>query len=101
MLYLILNQFRALLRSRSDLWLENLALRQQIIVLQRTNPKPEISMLDRIFWVVLCEFWSKWHNPLAIVKPQTVIAWHRCGWRLWGSGKADPGRWGGRASRGR
>lgn len=90
MRYVILNQLRDLLRPRSDLWLENLALRQQILVLQRTNPKPALSMADRTFWVVLCEFWSQWRRPLAIVKPETVIAWHRCGWRLWWRWRSRP-----------
>ena len=83
MLYLILNTLRDLLRPNRDLLLENLALRQQILVLQRTNPKQPFSLLEKAFWVVLYRKWNNWRRPLALVKPETVIAWHRKGWRLW------------------
>lgn len=90
MLYLILNFLRDLLRPNRDLLLENLALRQQILVLRRTNPKPPLSVWDRSFWVVLCRLWDQWRRPLALVKPETVIAWHRKGWRLWWRWKSRP-----------
>ncbi len=80
---IILEFLHDLVRPRRDLVLENLALRQQILVLQRTNPKPPFSALDRLFWVLLCHWWSEWRRPLRLVKPETVIAWHRKGWRLW------------------
>ena len=90
MLSLILNTLRDLLRPRRDLLLENLALRQQIVVLRRGNPKPPFSLLDRAFWVVLYRKWENWRRPLALVKPETVIAWHRRGWRLWWRWKCRP-----------
>lgn len=83
MLYLILTTLRGLLRPNRDLLLENLALRQQILVLQRTNPKPPFSLLEKAFWVVLYRKWAGWRRPLALEKPETVIAWHRKGSRLW------------------
>jgi hypothetical protein len=70
--------------------LENLALRQQILVLRRDNPRPPFSLLDRAFWVVLYRKWENWRRPLALVKPETVIAWHRQGWRLWWRWKSRP-----------
>jgi putative transposase len=79
-----------LVRPRRYLVLENLALRQQILVLQRTNPKPPFSALDRLFWVLLCRWWSEWRRPLRLIKPETVIAWHRKGWRLWWRFKSRP-----------
>jgi len=82
MLYLILNYLRDLLRPNRDLLLENMALRQQIIVLRRTHPKPPFSTWERVFWVVLSKVWSGWRRPLTLVKPETVITWHRMGWRL-------------------
>jgi len=82
MLYLILNYLRDLLRPNRDLLLENLALRQQINVLRRNHPKPPFSTWDRVFWVTLSRIWSGWRRPLTLVKPQTVIHWHRMGWRL-------------------
>ena len=83
MLYLILNTLRDLLRPNRDLLLENLALRQQILVLRRTNPKPPFSRLEKAFWIVLYRKWKSCRRPLALVKPETVISWHRKGWRLW------------------
>ena len=90
MLYLILNLLRDLVRPRTDLLLENMALRQQINVLRRDNPKPHFTMWDRAFWVALMRTWQKWRRPLALVKPQTVIAWHRRGWRLFWRWKTRP-----------
>lgn len=90
MFFLLLNTLRDLVRPRRDLLLENLALRQQILVLRRTNPKPQFSQLDKAFWVVLCRKWKNWRRPLALVRPQTVIAWHRKGWRLFWRWKSRP-----------
>jgi len=90
MFYILLNLLRDLLRPRRDLLLENLALRQQILVLRRTNPKPPFSLLDKAFWVVLYRRWANWRRPLDLVKPETVIAWHRQGWRLWWRRKSRP-----------
>ena len=58
MIYIILAMFRDLLRARADLLLENLALRQQILVLQRANPKPPFNNRDRAFWILLCRWWG-------------------------------------------
>ena len=70
-------------RSRSALQLENLALRHQIGVLQRVGRKrPKLMPWDRLLWVWLSRIWSGWRSALAIVKPETVIAWHRAGFRL-------------------
>lgn len=90
MLIILLDTLRDLLRPRGDLLLENLALRQQILVLQRTNPKPPFNTADRTFWVLLCRWWAGWLRPLRLVKPETVIAWHRKGWRLWWKWKSKP-----------
>ncbi len=86
----ILNLLRDLLRPNRDLLLENLALRQPILVLRRVNPKPPFSVWDKSFWVILCRLWDRWRHPLALVKPETVIAWHRKGWRLWWKWKSRP-----------
>jgi transposase InsO family protein len=74
--------FSAFFRSRYNLSLEILALRQQLGVLKRKQPRPRLRMQDRIFWILLRRLWPAWSNVLVIVKPQTVVAWHRAGFRL-------------------
>ncbi len=90
MFKLLIHTLRDLLRPRRDLLLENLALRQQILVLQRTNPKPRLRHRDRAFWVVLRHWWTGWHRPLRLVQPETVIGWHRRIWRKWWRWKSRP-----------
>src|SRR5215469_11071151 len=75
--------FPGFFRSRHDLGLEIIALRQQLIVLKRRNPRPRLSHWDRLFWVVLRRLWSKWAEALIVVKPETVVSWHRAGFRLY------------------
>src|SRR5215470_7937763 len=69
----------AFFRSRHDLGLELVALRQQVGVLKRKNPRPQLSPWDRLFWLGLRRGWSKWASVLGVVKPETVVAWHRAG----------------------
>jgi transposase InsO family protein len=90
MLNLLIATLRDLLRPRHDLILENLALRQQILVLQRTNPKPPFRNRDRAFWVLLRQLWDGWRRPLRLVQPETVIKWHRKSWRMWWRWKSKP-----------
>src|ERR1700737_1645601 len=89
MLQLLLLLLRALfigLRSRRDLALENLVLRHQLHVVLRTNPSPSLLDQDRIFWVWTRRLWpSGWRDHLVIVRPSTVLRWHRKGWRLYWS----------------
>ena len=64
--------------------IENLALRQQLAVLKEKGPRPHLTWLDRGFWVLLRKLWPEWSNALVIVKPATVVQWHRRGFRwLW------------------
>jgi putative transposase len=74
--------FTSHFKERRDLALENLALRQQLAILKRTQKRPAIGTKDRLFWVWLSRIWSGWRAPLLIVKPETVIGWHRKGFRL-------------------
>ena len=87
---------RNLFANRADLAVENLALRQQLAVLNRKNPRPRLNDLDRVFWVAMKEQFTNWTDALLIVKPDTVVGWHRAAFkRYWaklsGSGK-HPGR---------
>src|SRR5499433_3816266 len=74
-----LTVFRSAFRSRVALELENFALRHQLNVLKRSVPRPRLTPADRYLWVVLLRVWQNWRAALAIVRPETVIAWHRKG----------------------
>src|ERR1035437_5594678 len=68
----------SIFRSRAAVELENLALRHQIGVLQRSARKrPRLTPVDRLLWVWLSRVWSDWRSVLAIVQPDPVLAWHR------------------------
>jgi putative transposase len=67
--------------SRKDLLLENLALRQQLSVFQRRKQRPKLAALDRLFWMGMNRVWSEWKSSLLIVTPETVVRWHRRGFR--------------------
>ncbi len=72
-----------LLLSRDrNLLLENLALRQQLAIMKQKNKRPKIRLRDRIFWVILSRVWKDWKSVLVVVKPETVIRWHRKGFKL-------------------
>jgi putative transposase len=70
-------------RSRRDLLLENLALRQQLEVLARRNPQLRLAQSDRLFWVALRRLWPGWRRALILVQPETVVRWHRAGFELY------------------
>jgi putative transposase len=73
---------------------EIIALRHQLTVLQRT-PYPKRVLLnrtDRWFWVWLSRLWSGWRSALIIVKPATVICWHRRGFQWYWTWKVRHGR---------
>lgn len=81
-----------MLLPRSQLALENLALRQQLAVLSRQHPRPRLRRRDRLFWMALSILWSGWRSALGVVQPQTVVCWHRQGFRLWWRWKSRPKR---------
>jgi hypothetical protein len=74
---------RVFLQSRTDMAVEVLALRQQVAVLKRRRPRPQLRPLDRLFWTLLRVTWSRWKDALVIVQPETVVGWHRAGFRLY------------------
>ena len=79
----LLQSLRYLFYSWSDLVLENAALRQQVAALKKNNPRPKLSRFDRIFWVWLSRLWKKWKDALIFVEPETVVSWHRKGFKLY------------------
>jgi transposase InsO family protein len=69
--------------SRRDLLSENLALRQQLAVLKRKHPQPRLAASDKLFWVVLRRLWPRWKRALILVQLETVVRWHRRGFKLY------------------
>jgi putative transposase len=82
LLVALLPTLRSALRFRRDLMVENLALRQQLATLV-SRRRPVLGPADRLFWILLRRFWSGWAESLAIVQPDTVVRWHRAGFRIY------------------
>ena len=74
---------RATIRCRSDLVAENLALQQQLAVMKHQHHRPRLTDADRYFWVALSRIWLGWHFSLHIVRPESVVRWHRQGFRYY------------------
>jgi putative transposase len=92
-LVVLLEALRSIIRSRAQLQLENLAFRHQICVLQRsTKKRPRLRSGDRLFWTCLSRVWRDWRSALVIVKRETVVAWHRSGFRLFWTWKVRHGQ---------
>ena len=78
---ILLETLRSIVRTHRELALENLALRQQLAVWKVRQPRPPLMATDRMFWVVLSRLWTNWRNSLHVVRPETVVRWHRHGFR--------------------
>lgn len=92
---IIVTVIGAFVCDRSELAVENLALRQQLAVLQYKSKRPRLRKRDRIFWALLSRLWLNWRSCLMIVQPDTVVRWHRRGFKLfwrWKSHSKKPGR---------
>jgi putative transposase len=92
MIVLIARVLALACRGHQELVLENLALRQ-LHALKRTRARPRLRWRDRLFWIVLARTWRRWHTALVMVKPDTVVRWHR-EWfrRRWRRRSAQIGR---------
>ena len=92
----ILHGMLSLVRSRSNLALEVIALRHQLAVLHKQHgQRPRLGLFDRLLWAWLHRIWPSWRTVLVIVKPETVVRWHRQGFKLywrWKSRSRGPGR---------
>ncbi len=75
--------FTAIFKSSARMIAENLCLRQQLIVLKRRQARPQLRDADRRFWIVACPMFSEWSRSLIVVKPDTVVGWHRKGWKAY------------------
>ncbi|HET8644354.1 MAG TPA: integrase core domain-containing protein, partial [Vicinamibacteria bacterium] len=77
--------------SRAELAAENLVLRQQLAVLTRpTRKRPRLRRGDKLFWMLARRLWRPWRQHLVIVRPETVLRWHRQGWRLFWRWRSRP-----------
>src|SRR5882762_367063 len=86
----LLFSLRESFRARAALQAEILALRHQLLALQRSNRgrRLRLSRADRVLWVWLSRLWNDWRSALLIVKPETVIAWHCKGFQLYWNWKS-------------
>jgi hypothetical protein len=85
----------SLFKSKHQLVLENLALKQQLAMLRQSVKRPRATPADRIFWVLFSRYVDGWRNTLHALHPDTVVRWHRQGFRLywrWKSRGPGPGR---------
>lgn len=80
--------------THRELALENLVLRQQLSVWKAREPRPRLTQVDRIFWVLLSRLWANRRHSLQVVRPETVVGWHRQGFRRYWTWKSRrrPGR---------
>lgn len=83
---------RSLLRTQGALAAENFASRQQLAILERKSKRSRPKIRDRIFWVWLSRLWGGWRSVLVIVQPETVVRWHRDGFRLFWRWKSRNGK---------
>ena len=86
---ILLGTLRSTVRTHRELALENLALRQQLTVWKARQPRPPLTAMDRIFWVALSRLWKSWRNSLQVVRPETVVGWHRQGFRRYWAWKSQ------------
>jgi len=76
--FFVLIKFIQIVRkSKSELIIENLALRQQLAIYQTKKTKPRLTNFDRSFWIALKQSWNEWIDHLIIVKPETVVDWQK------------------------
>jgi transposase InsO family protein len=87
----LLRSVPALFRRREEQVIVELALRQQLAVYAQKRPRPKLSPLDRAFWVALSRLWPRWKNHLVVVRPETVVRWHRNGFRRYWRSISMPG----------
>ena len=87
-LQIILQSLISSTRSRRDLAFENLLLRQQLAAMKHCQPRPKLSKVDRIFWLLFSRLWSNWRDALHSVTPETVVRWHRQGFRYYWTWKS-------------
>ena len=86
----LIHLLASVLRDRRELLLENLALRQQLAILERTTSRPRLHKTHRLYWVWLARVWPNWRQALLIVRPETVLVWQRKRFRLFWTSLSQP-----------
>ena len=86
----------AFFKPKAYLVAENLCLRQQLVVMRRKRPRLQLENTDRRFWILACRWFFTWRGSLVIVQPDTVLGWHRRGWRAYWRWRSHPKNRGGR-----
>ena len=92
LMQMMLALVQVLFAKKAALAMENLALRQQLAVYKRKQPRPRLTDLDRAFWAVLKDRFAAWADALIIVKPDTVVRWQKKRFRKHWTRKSKPGR---------
>src|SRR5438094_77895 len=87
-LAILVRTLRSTIRTQRELALENLALRQQVAVWKARQPRPRLTEMDRTFWILLSRLWTGWRHSLQLVRPETVVGWHRHGFRRYWAWKS-------------
>jgi hypothetical protein len=82
-LWLAFGSLLRIFRNRRDLIFENFVLQQQLAVLKRRRTGPALNLFDKLFWVAVSRLWSQWMQALIVVSPETVVRWHRAGFRMY------------------
>jgi putative transposase len=82
-LVLLFSLLKSGIKNQAELVLENLALRQQLAILKCNRPYARLKKGDRLFWTCLSAIWQRWRESLIVVKPETVVRWHRKGFSLY------------------
>ena len=75
--------FRSVLKSRRQLLLENLALRQQVTMLRQSVKRPRATVADKLFWILFSRYVDGWRKVLHGLHPDTIVRWHRQGFRFY------------------
>src|SRR5210317_1548627 len=86
---------RSVFKSRRQLLLENLALRQQVTMLRKSVKRPRATVADKLFWILFPRYVDGWRTVLHGLHPDTVVRWHRQSFRFywrWKSRGPKPGR---------
>jgi putative transposase len=91
-LFLLFSFLESGFRNRTELALENLALRQQLAILKRERPHARLRRRDRFFWGCFSSVWQRWRESLIVVKPEIVVRWHRKGFALYWTRLSKRGR---------